>query len=133
MREEIQKGGAWLWNFNWALRYCESVTEPFVISEAPFVAEGPTADVAAAIKHPNTLLYFPLCWQACLFGSLRRFDHGTDKLGPHDMRVFHRKYRQFAQLFLSSPTKLDDTRFGPRSPPRVIAHAQVETANHESE
>jgi hypothetical protein len=60
MREEIQKGGAWLWNFNWALRYCESVTEPFVISEAPFVAEGPTADVAAAIKHPNTLLYF-LC------------------------------------------------------------------------
>jgi hypothetical protein len=109
MREEIQKGAAWLWDFNWCLRYCDSVSEPFVTSESSLVAEGPPApDVAEAVKHPETLLYFPLCWQACLFGSRQRFDVGTAKLGSEDMRTFRRKYRHFAQVFVVSPTKLDD-------------------------
>ena len=30
MREEIQKGGSWLWDFNWALRYCDSVASEFL-------------------------------------------------------------------------------------------------------
>jgi hypothetical protein len=109
MREEIQKSGAWLWDLNWALRYTESVTEPFVTSEAPFLAEMlPGVSEADALQHPDTLLYFPVCWQVCLFGSHRRFDLGTDKLGSHDMRVARRKYRLFAQEFLISPTRLDD-------------------------
>jgi hypothetical protein len=29
MREEIQKGADWLKDFDWALRYCDSVTDPF--------------------------------------------------------------------------------------------------------
>jgi len=109
MREEIQKSGAWLSDLNWALRYTESVTEPFVTSEAPLVAEMlPGVSAANAVQHPDTLLYFPICWQVCLFGSRRRFDLGTDKLGTHDMRVARRKYRLFAQDFLISPVKLDD-------------------------
>lgn len=110
MREEIQKKGAsLLWDFNWALRYTESVHEPFVTSEAPFVAEMlPGVSATEALQHPDTLLYFPVCWQVCLFGSLRRFDVGTDKLGSHDMEVSRRKYRLFAKNFLISPTKLDD-------------------------
>ena len=108
MREEIQKGEAWLWDFNWALRYCDSVAEPFVTSEAPFIAEGPTTEIAQALQRPETLLYFPLCWQACLVGSRQRFDLGTGKFGLEDMRTFRRKYRHFAQVFLLSPTKLDD-------------------------
>ena len=109
MREEIQKSGAWLWDLNWALRYTESVTEPFVTSEAPLVAEMlPGVSAADAVHHPDTLLYFPICWQVCLFGGRRRFDLGTDKLGTHDMTVARRKYRLFAQDFLISPVKLDD-------------------------
>jgi hypothetical protein len=108
MREEIQKGASWLWDFNWALRYCESVAEPFVTSETPLVVEGPVTDIAEAIRHPETLFYFPLCWQACLFGSLKRFDLGTSKLGREDMKTFRTKYRGFAKIFLLSPTKLDD-------------------------
>jgi len=109
MREEIQKSGASLWDLNWALRYTESVSEPFVTSEAPFLAEMmPGVSEADALQHPDTLLYFPMCWQVCLFGSRRRFDLGTDKLGSHDMRVGRRKYRLFAQDFLISPIKLDD-------------------------
>jgi hypothetical protein len=109
MREEIQKSGASLWDLNWALRYTESVSEPFVTSEAPFLAEMmPGVSEADALQHLDTLLYFPVCWQVCLFGSRRRFDLGTDKLGSHDMRVARRKYRLFAQDFLISPIKLDD-------------------------
>jgi Protein of unknown function (DUF4238) len=109
MREEIQRSGASLWDLNWALRYTESVSEPFVTSEAPFLAEmTPGVSEADALQHPDTLLYFPVCWQVCLFGSRRRFDLGTAKLGSHDMRVARRKYRLFAQDFLISPIKLDD-------------------------
>ncbi len=56
MREEIQKGVAWLKDFDWALRYSDSITEPFIISEMPFVAIGPCADVEEAIQRPETLL-----------------------------------------------------------------------------
>jgi hypothetical protein len=109
MREEIQKNGASLWDLNWALRYTESVSEPFVTSEAPFLAEIlPGVSEADALQHPDTLLYFLVCWQVCLFGSPQRFDLGTDKLGSDDMRVARRKYRLFAQDFLISPIKLDD-------------------------
>jgi hypothetical protein len=108
MREEIHKGAAWLWDFNWALRYCDSVAEPFVTSEAPFVVEGPTTGIAEAVQHPETLLFFPLCWKACLIGSRQRFDLGTGKFGLEDMRTFRRKYRHFAKAFLLSPTRLDD-------------------------
>jgi len=71
MREEIAKGADWLWDFNWAIRYCKSVAAPFVTTEAPFIIEGPTTDIVQAIRHPDTLLVFPLCWQrlACLVAS----------------------------------------------------------------
>ncbi len=36
MRAEIQKGASWLNDFKWALRYCDSPAQPFVISEVPF-------------------------------------------------------------------------------------------------
>ena len=108
MREEIQKGGSWLLDFNWALRYCDSVAEPFITSDAPLVAEGPATEISQALQHPETLLFFPLCWQACLIGSLQRFDLGTAKFSSEDMRTFRTKYRRFAQVFLISPAKLDD-------------------------
>lgn len=108
MMEEIEKGGTWLEGFNWALRYTDAVTEPFVTCETPFVSEGPVSSLADALQHPETLLYFPVCWQVCLFGSRPRFKRGTDKLDSHDLRVMRRKYRLFAEDFLVSPTNLDD-------------------------
>lgn len=108
MRGEIQKQGVWWGDFNWALRYTDSVTEPFVTSETPFVAEGPASVLADAIQHPDTLLYFPVCWQVSLFGRRSRFNRGTDKVDLHDIRILRRKYRLFAENFLVSPAKLDD-------------------------
>jgi len=71
MREEIKKGPDWLENFSWALRYTNSPTEPVVTAEQPLICIGRSADVASALKDPETLIYFPMCWQASLFGSIR--------------------------------------------------------------
>jgi hypothetical protein len=108
MKEEIQKGAAWLKNFDWALRYTDSVTDPFVICEVPLVVQGPPGGIEYAIGHPDSLLMFPLCWQACLFGSLQRFDVQTQKFDPEDMRTMRKTYRAGAEVFLLSPVKFDE-------------------------
>jgi hypothetical protein len=107
MREEIQKGAAWLNDFNWALRYTGSVADPFVISEIPVMASGPCSTLEDALRHPETLLFFPLCWQACLIGS-RQFFH--DEIGifvQEDTRKARNMYWEKAELFILSPRRLD--------------------------
>lgn len=109
MREEIKNGADWLWDFHWALRYCDSVNSPFVMTEAPFLAVGDRpGQIGQMLRDPETVLFFPICWQACLFGSRRRFDKETDKFGMKDMSTFRKKYRSYANVFLVSPTKLED-------------------------
>jgi hypothetical protein len=109
MREEIKKGADWLWEFQWALRYTDSVDNPFVLTEAPFLAVGDRPGTIGQMLHdPETLLFFPICWQACLLGSRRRFDKETDKFGQQDMQTFRKKYRSYAKVFLVSPTKHED-------------------------
>ena len=109
MREEIKKGADWLWNFDWALRYTDSVDNPFVMTESPFLVLGDRpGTVGQMLENPETLLFFPLCWQTCLFGSRCRFDKKTDKFGEQDMQTFRRKYRSYAQKFVLSPIKLND-------------------------
>jgi hypothetical protein len=100
MRQEIQKGADWLKDFDWALRHVDSVNDPFIISEIPFVALG------KPIPHPDTLLIFPLCWQACLIGSLRPFNVKTDRFSSDDIQKVRQVYRDTAKLFLLSPTKI---------------------------
>jgi hypothetical protein len=79
------------------------------MTETPFLAAGDRGgEIGEMLQDPETLLYFPICWQACLFGSPRRFDKKTDNFGPQDMQTFRKKYRTFAKQFLISPTKLDD-------------------------
>jgi hypothetical protein len=107
MHEEIQKGAAWLTDFNWCLRCCESPRMPFIVSEIPFVCHGRTSELAEALQDQETLLFFPLCWQACLIGSRQFFDKETDHFGGEDMRVTQNMYRQCSSLFVLSPAKLD--------------------------
>ena len=107
MRAEIQKGAGWLNDLDWALRICEYPDDGFVTSENPLQLYGSGSNVAENAKHPDTLLFFPLCWQACLIGSRRPFDVKTGMFGREDMATFRRMYRQSAKLFLASPQKFD--------------------------
>jgi len=106
MRNEIQKGPAWLSSFDWAIRLCDSPSAPFVVSEVPFVAQGRYSEAADLFRDPDALLFFPLCWQACLIGSPRAFDIGTDRFGEADMVTIQKVYRDTAELFLLSPAKI---------------------------
>lgn len=106
MREEIGKGAAWLNEFQWALRFCDLPSDPFVISEVPFICRGRHAMLADALRDPETLLFFPLCWRACLIGSRQYFHVQTDRFGPEDMQTIRTMYRESARLFLISPTEL---------------------------
>jgi hypothetical protein len=108
MRETIKTGADWLRSFNWALRITDSVKRPFVTTEAAFMMFGPCANREEAIQNPETLLFFPLCWQACLIGSHQVFDIETDKFGPEDMKRCRLMYRDSAEIFLLSPAKLVD-------------------------
>lgn len=113
----LKKGADWLWNFDWALRYTDSIDNPFVMTEAPFLVVGDQpGEIGQTIDHPESLVYYPICWQACLFGSRRPFDKKTDKSGPEDMETFLRQYRSFAKQFLVSPTRLDDITELPQPP-----------------
>ena len=105
MCDEIRKGPAWLKEFNWALRYCESPLSPFVISEQPVVVIGPHQQLIDSVKDECSLLFFPLCWQACLIGSRQFFDVETSGFGEHDMQLMRKMYMDSAK-FVVSPTKL---------------------------
>ncbi len=107
MRDEIKKGAAWLKDFNWCLRYCDSPSTPFVISEIPFVCLGNKSDLAETLRDPETLLFFPICWQACLIGSRKFFEKEKDRFGNEDMHRVQTMYRKDANLFVLSSTKLD--------------------------
>jgi len=107
MRTEIKKGVGWLTDLDWALRVCGSPDDPFVTSESPLLLSGSGSNVAECAQHPDSLFFFPLCWQACLIGSRRPFDFTTGVFGHEDMATFRRMYRQSAKLFLVSPQKLN--------------------------
>ncbi|SRR5258706_5685067 len=106
MREEIKKGSDWLANFHWALRYTDSPADPVITAEQPLACIGNSTDLAMAIKDPETLIYFPIGWQAVLFGSVRRFDVETERFHPDTLQRVRRAYVENGRKFLVSPRKL---------------------------
>jgi hypothetical protein len=109
MREEIKKGTDWLANFHWALRYTDSPVGPVITADHPFVSIGTSTDTATAINDPETLVYFPICWQAFLFGSIRKFDIETEKFHPDTLRRVRRAYFENGRDFLVSPSEIEMT------------------------
>jgi hypothetical protein len=107
MRQEIEKGSDWMGNFNWCLRYTKSPADPFITGKHALLLEGPAPTLDEAMKHPDTLIWFPICWQACLVGSLRRFDEGTFK--AHRWVLDHERelFRRSTTGYVISPTRLD--------------------------
>jgi hypothetical protein len=113
MKAELKKGVDDLNNFDWALHYCESPKDSFLTCDTPFVAIGPVAgqeQVAQreALQHPDTKLYFPLCWQACIVGSPCPFDIKTERATTDFLQLVRQEYRKNAKSYLISPVELSD-------------------------
>jgi hypothetical protein len=103
MREEIQKGPVWAQEFHWCLRYTESTRDPVITADHPFVCAGPRNNPVNGLQDPDTLLYFPLCWQACLIGNILKFDVETDRFAPSFLTFIRSTYRNNASSYLISP------------------------------
>jgi Protein of unknown function (DUF4238) len=108
MREEVEKDPAWMREFHWCLRYTESPYDPVTTSEQPLVSAGPRNNPVNGLHDPETLIYFPLCWQACLIGNIHKFDVETDKFAPALLQTVRSLYLDNATQFIISPQRLAD-------------------------
>jgi hypothetical protein len=109
MGDEIKKGPDWMENFHWCLRYSTSPSDPFITSQYPLLVQGSASDIVTGIQHPDTHVFFPICWQACLIGSLIRFDVGTEQAEPSLLAKVRWLCKQLAGGYVISP-RLDDEK-----------------------
>jgi hypothetical protein len=109
MIAEIQKGVDWLNRFDWALRFCSDPEDPFVVSDTACVVEGTFPRLESSVFDlPDTLIFFPLCWQACLIGSRRHFYVKTDRFEPRDLKLMRERHRDHAPHYIVSPTRFSE-------------------------
>jgi hypothetical protein len=106
MRTEIASGAAWMSDLHWCLRTTSNVEDPFVTCDGPVITEGRARQVADALRDRETLVFFPLCWQACLVGSPAKFDVESGALALDDMKKLRALYLKSANRFVFSPRRI---------------------------
>jgi len=109
MREEVRKGVDWFQNFHWALRYTRDPDNPVITSDNCLVMTGEPTNRESALTHPETLIFLPLSWQACLIGSPLQFNAETDTFHPSDLIRTRRIFAANAEKFIVSPCRLSLT------------------------
>ncbi len=82
MRAEIARGAGDFAGWNWSLHYTMDVTKPFITSDNAVGLIGFVASRTEAMMRSDSLFVFPLCWQACLIGSLAKVDVETTAIHP---------------------------------------------------
>ena len=106
MLADVQSNALWPESMDWCLRYTDDETNPYcatdqaVIVQGKFVAPGVTPEV---LIHPDTIVIFPLCWQACLFGSPRKFDVSYDRAHPQQPLSIRSEQKERCDRFVISP------------------------------
>jgi hypothetical protein len=110
MLQKVTTGQGWATKLDWCLRYADVEREGFCTTDQAIIVEGSlqSPDTQGRVSegilcHPDTLIFFPLCWQACLFGSPCRFDKAYDRALPADIATLRSKQKQYATRFVASP------------------------------
>jgi hypothetical protein len=109
MREEIKRGAGDFAGWHWCLRFTSDIAMPVVTADnaIALIGTGPQSR-DDAMRHPDTIFVFPICWQACLIGSTRKFDTETEAIHPSLLAEFHKLYlTQSGCRFAYSPTELN--------------------------
>lgn len=107
MRSEIKKGAGWFSELDWCIRVAENPADPVITTETPIIVQGQTTNLADAVKDGGSVILFPLCWRACLFGSRAKFHIEADVFTRHDSAALRTIYLQMASRFIYSPSKLN--------------------------
>ena len=106
MRGEIEKGAALFSKMYWCLRVTGDRSDPVITGDNPISVEGQASSLSAALNDPSTLVFFPVCWQACLVGSAASFNVKTDAFHGCDLRRLRSIYLRADCRFAYSPTRV---------------------------
>jgi len=103
MLEDVGSGITWMGNMDWCLRYSLDESDPFCTTDQALVMMGTVPDAKMDIEilaHPETIVIFPLCWQACLFGSPLKFDKAYDQAHPQQLISLRADQKRLANRFV---------------------------------
>jgi len=106
MLQDVQAGSSWMSGFDWCLRYTESESNPFCTTDQAIFVIGTVEGQPMShelLSHPDTVTIFPLCWQACLFGSKLKFDKSYDRAHPMQLTSLRSDQKRLANRFVVSP------------------------------
>lgn len=108
MREEIEKGEGEFAERHWCLCVTRDMAHPVITADNAVVLVGfGIASREEAVSHPDTLLVFPLCWQACLVGRIAPFEREMQEITPSSVRDLYAKYlNDTDSRFAYSPTRV---------------------------
>lgn len=106
MLEDVSTGASWMGKMDWCLRYTLDENDPFCTTDQALVVMGTIPDQPVdnhLLEHPETIVIFPLCWQACLFGSSRKFDKSCDVADPQQLASLRADQKRLGQRFVIAP------------------------------
>jgi hypothetical protein len=106
MRGEIAKGPALFSDLDWCLRFTAEVADPVITGDDAIIVDGKAATLEVALLGPQTLFFFPVCWQACLIGSRKEFNERTAAFHPADLKTLRSRYLKSDCRFAYAPTKI---------------------------
>jgi hypothetical protein len=106
MLADVQSGASWAKNMDWCLRYTDNEADPFCATDQAVIVEGKLQVQAVTLEllaHPDTVVRFPLCWQACLFGTPLKFEKAYDRAHPQQLVSLRNEQKQRCDRFVISP------------------------------
>lgn len=108
MREEFARGPAWMADMHWQIRTTFDPRNPVVTSEQPLFVKGERPQTEAAmtmdlITDPQSEVYFPLCWQACIVGRSTPFDEDVVPFDQSNLILLRHMIAEMAPEYVIAP------------------------------
>lgn len=123
MREEFNKGSAWMANFYWQIRTTFDPNNPVTASEAPLFVKGTQTQTERAmtmdlLTDPESEVWFPLCWQAALVGRARSFESDLEPFEQASLNELRHIVAEMSPQYVISPQVVDSLVLNGHSAPR---------------
>jgi hypothetical protein len=106
MLADVQSGASWAKDMDWCLRYTDEENNPYTATDQAVIVQGTLivpAVTPEVLAHPDTIVIFPLCWQACLFGSPLKFEVSYYRAHPQQLLSIRDEQKQRCDRFVISP------------------------------
>ena len=103
MMSEMKNGTTMLESFHWQLHLAGSIDDSFVTNDNPLIGWAPDGET---FDHHNTVMIFPLCWQACLMGRRNPLTLSLGGIGVREREAVRQTYFTAARRFVVSARQL---------------------------